>query len=298
MAARSNPLTAGLLLQQEPMARHSSWRAGGLARAYYKPAGREDLINFVAALPRDEAVLWLGLGSNLLVRDGGFNGTVIDLSGVLTAHEQQDDGLIYAEAGLACNKLARFSAARGRVGAEFLAGIPGSLGGALAMNAGAFGGETWTAVQAVELLHRDGRVERMDANRFEVSYRSVKGQGEAAFLGAWWCFEAGDVNAAQARIKALLKQRNASQPAGLPSCGSVFRNPPGDFAARLIEDCGLKGMRIGGAQVSPKHANFIINSADATAADIEALMARMRAAVEAKHGLSLQAEVRVVGDPL
>jgi UDP-N-acetylmuramate dehydrogenase len=202
---------------------------------------------------------------------------------------------LYAEAGCTCAGIARFAARRGLVGAEFLAGIPGTLGGALAMNAGAFGGETWPLVREVETLDRFGEVRRRNSGDFEIGYRQVRSPEGEWFLAARLGLESGDTGAGQARIKALLARRNATQPTGLPSCGSVFRNPPGDHAARLIEAAGLKGEMLGGAQVSEKHANFIINRGGARAADIEALIERVQAEVEQRFGVRLQTEVHRVG---
>jgi UDP-N-acetylmuramate dehydrogenase len=250
----------------------------------------------MAALEPSEPLLWLGLGSNLLVRDGGFPGTVIASHPGLAGLDQAGPTAIRAEAGVPCNKVARFAARAGLVGAEFLAGIPGTLGGALAMNAGAFGGTTWDLVRAVTTVDRSGqRHERLRAE-YEIGYRSVAGRGEEGFVAAELALEVGDPAAAQARIRALLERRNVTQPAGEASCGSVFRNPAGDFAGRLIEAAGLKGRTRGGAAVSTKHANFILNTGGASAQDIEVLMNEVIAAVEAHHGVRLVPEVRIVGE--
>jgi UDP-N-acetylmuramate dehydrogenase len=241
--------------------------------------------------------LWLGLGSNLLVRDGGFAGTVISTSGLLQGIAVGADGSLRLEAGVSCPKVARLSVAQGASGLEFLAGIPGSMGGALAMNAGAFGGQTWEWVVSVETMDRQGRLRVREPGDFRIGYREVVGPPGEWFVAAHLRLaRAAGVDSA-ARIKALLQQRHRSQPVGLPSAGSVFRNPPGGVAARLIEACGLKGARVGGAAVSEKHANFIITRDEATAADIETLIARVAEAVATVHGLRLVPEVHVVGDP-
>jgi UDP-N-acetylmuramate dehydrogenase len=292
------PTTGGLrgeLYRDEPMSRHTSWRVGGPARTYYRPADLEDLAGFLSSLPADEYLVWLGLGSNLLVRDGGIPGTVIATFGVLGELSLLDETLLRAEAGVACAKVARFSANHGLVGGEFLAGIPGSVGGALAMNAGAFGGETWDYIRAVETIDRVGIRRIREPGEFQVGYRQVKGPQGEWFIAARFEFERGNTAAALERISALLAQRGATQPTRQPSCGSVFRNPPGDYAARLIEACGLKGSCIGAACVSDKHANFIVNTGGARAADIEALIAHVRDEVERVHGVSLRTEVRIVG---
>ncbi|HHJ80041.1 MAG TPA: UDP-N-acetylmuramate dehydrogenase, partial [Candidatus Tenderia electrophaga] len=257
----------GNLKLNEPMARHTSWRVGGPAERYFEPADLDDLAEFLAQKDKDEPVMWLGLGSNLLVRDGGIRGTVIITSGLLNEIELLDEGLVRAEAGVACAKVARFCGRQQLVGVEFLAGIPGTMGGALAMNAGAFGGETWQHVVAVETIDCHGQRHLRQPAEFAISYRHVKGVADEWFVAAHLRLHCGDSDTATARIKELLEIRNASQPIGQPSCGSVFRNPDGDYAARLIEASGLKGCCIGGACVSEKHANFIINSGNATAAD-------------------------------
>ena len=296
MAAMKRQPLRGELLHDVPLSDYTSWRVGGAAKCLYRPADSQDLVDFLRQLKADEPLLWLGLGSNLLVRDGGFRGTVIATQGSLERLEMQPDGLLYSEAGVSCAKVARFAARQGRVGIEFLAGIPGTMGGALAMNAGAFGGETWGAVAWVETLDREGCVRRRDPSRFEVGYRRVKGAEGEWFLAAGLTTQSGDVATGQQKIKQLLARRSESQPIGLPSCGSVFRNPEGDYAARMIEASGLKGERIGGAVVSEKHANFIINAGGASASDIEALINLVRDRVEAASGVCLQTEVHMVGE--
>lgn len=287
----------GDMRRDEPLAGYTSWRVGGPARLLYRPADRADLVNFLRGLAPDEPLLWLGLGSNLLVRDGGFPGVVIVTQGRLDLLEQKGEEGIYAESGCACAKLARFAARCGLIGAEFLAGIPGTLGGALAMNAGAFGGETWPLVEAVETIDRQGEVRRRDPEDFAVAYREVRLPEGEWFLAAHLALSRGDTAASQARIRSLLERRSSTQPIGLPSCGSTFRNPPGDHAARLIEAAGLKGSRLGGAQVSEKHANFIINTGKASAADIEGLIQRVQDVVERYSGVRLVTEVHRVGEP-
>jgi len=296
MAAQTTQHWRGELSYDEPMARHTSWRAGGSARCFYKPADLADLCAFLHDLDPDEPLLWVGLGSNLLVRDGGFPGTVIFTFGALTALDWLDDHTLRVEAGVSCARVARETARRGLTGVEFLAGIPGTMGGALAMNAGAFGGETWTRVVAVETVDRQGRLQRRGAAEFQVGYRTVTGVPGEWFVAAHLQLEAGDAEAAQRCIRALLDRRGATQPTQQYSCGSVFRNPAGDYAARLIEAAGLKGARLGGAQVSEKHANFIVNTGNASAADIENLLLQVQAEVVRVHGVRLETEVRIVGE--
>jgi UDP-N-acetylmuramate dehydrogenase len=296
MAAGQTARWRGELRHDEPMAAHCSWRAGGRARSYYRPADLDDLCRFLGDLEPDEPLLWLGLGSNLLVRDGGFAGTVIATLGALSRLEWLDARTLSADSGVTCSKVARLTAQAGLVGAEFLAGIPGTLGGALAMNAGAFGGETWERVVAVETVTHQGRLHPRLPEDYHIGYRSVQGPPGEWFVTARLRLEPGDTQAAQARIRALLLRRGETQPTREPSCGSTFRNPPGDYAARLIEAAGLKGTVIGGARVSEMHANFIINTGGATAADIEALIRRIRDRVEQASGVRLETEVRIVGE--
>jgi len=290
---------AGRLRHGESLADHTFWGIGGPAARFYEPLDADDLCAFLAALDPAEPLLWIGLGSNLLVRDGGFDGTVVHLAGALESVRRVADRRVRAESGAACPKVARWCAREGLGGCEFLAGIPGTLGGALAMNAGAFGGETWAWVGAVETVDRRGVRRRRTPNDYRIGYRSVipvdAAPGGEWFLAAELALCAGDSAAARARIKALLARRGATQPLGSRSCGSVFRNPPGDHAARLIERCGLKGKRIGSAVISPKHANFIVNEGGASAADVEALMELIVTTVEARCGVRLTAEVRIVG---
>lgn len=296
MMAAQQPALRGTLKLNEPMARHTSWRVGGPAERYYEPADLDDLALFLAQTPENEPLFWVGLGSNLLVRDGGIRGTVIVTSGLLNEMALLDAGLVRIEAGVSCARAARFAARQSLVGAEFLAGIPGTMGGALAMNAGAFGDETWTHVAAVETINRHGERFMRQPHEYEVSYRHVRGPDDEWFVAAHLRLKAGDAMAATARIKELLDRRNASQPIGQPSCGSVFRNPPNDHAGRLIEASGLKGLCSGGACVSSVHANFIINSGNATAAEIEAMIERVMTTVEQQHGVRLIPEVHIVGE--
>jgi len=296
MAAQQTERWQGELRYDEPMAAHCSWRTGGRVRRYYRPADLDDLCLFLSDLEPQEPLLWLGLGSNLLVRDGGFAGTAIATLGALNLLEWVDERTLRSGSGVTCSKVARLTAQAGLVGAEFLAGIPGTLGGALAMNAGAFGGETWQCVEAVETVTRSGRLQTRLPSDYRIGYRSVQGPSDEWFVAARLGLAHGDAQAAQARIRALLLRRGETQPTREPSCGSTFRNPPGDYAARLIEAAGLKGTMIGGARVSEKHANFIINTGTATAADIEALIVRIQERVEQASGVRLETEVRIVGE--
>jgi UDP-N-acetylmuramate dehydrogenase len=311
----------GELRLREPMARHTSWRAGGVAERAYFPKDLADLCAFLRSLPPAEPVLVVGLGSNLLVRDGGLRGTVIfthrALGAVRVGQSEGERVEIRAEAGVACPKLARFAATRGLAGAEFLAGIPGTVGGALAMNAGCYGGETWRIVGRVETVDRAGRVRTRAPEEYEIGYRHVAlrsaraerephepsgamppaHRAEEWFVAGIFRLARGDAGASREKIRRLLARRLATQPLDQPNAGSVFRNPPGDYAARLIEACGLKGRAIGGAAISSRHANFIVNRGGARAADIEALIELAQRSVEERFGIRLEREVRIVGEP-
>jgi UDP-N-acetylmuramate dehydrogenase len=286
----------GEMRVNEPMSRHTSWRAGGVARRFYTPADVDDLCEFLRDMDPREPLLWLGLGSNLLVRDGGFPGTVIHTLGALNGLEWLDAVTLRTGVGVTCAKVARITAQQGLTGAEFLAGIPGSMGGALAMNAGAFGGETWNHVAAVETVDRMGRLHKRLPEEYRVAYRTVEGVADEWFIAAQLVLQPGDVATAQSTIRELLARRGAAQPTNQYSCGSVFRNPPGDHAARLIEAAGLKGKTLGGAQVSEKHANYIINTGNASAADIETLLNQVQGRVEQLYDVRLETEVRIVGE--
>ncbi|MEQ1661665.1 MAG: UDP-N-acetylmuramate dehydrogenase [Thiobacillus sp.] len=310
-ASGGSPTLRGQFLYNESMKKHLSWRAGGAAQRVYIPADVEDLSWLVRAIPADDPVHMVGLGSNLLVRDGGVNGVVILLHGVLKklalesrtqglppAPEGRDTALVYAQAGVASPKLARFAANHNLVGGEFWAGIPGTVGGAIAMNAGCYGSETWNHLVQVLTLDRRGQLTERMLDEYVTGYRHValKAAHEEWFIGGWFRLDKGDGLASRETVKSLLKKRIASQPLGLPNAGSVFRNPLGDHAARLIESCGLKGFRIGDAQVSEKHANFIVNLGHATATEIERVIEHVEDLVEARTNVRLIREVRIIGE--
>lgn len=299
MAKIENPTRLrGELRCNEPMASHTSWRAGGCADCAYIPADLDDLRAFLMAVPPHEPVHWVGLGSNLLVRDGGLRGTVIFTHGVLT-HIRFEGNAIYAEAGVPSPKVARFAALHEVAGAEFMTGIPGTVGGALAMNAGCYGGEAWNIVESVTTLDRGGQLRQRTRANYDIGYRTVvlREAGEEWFIAARFKLARGDSMKSRETIKQLLERRIATQPLGQPNAGSVFRNPQGDHAARLIEECGLKGHALGGAMISDKHANFIVNTGNARATDIETLIETAHHAVKQKFGIDLEREVRIIGEP-
>lgn len=304
----------GELLQNELLTNYTSWRVGGPADYVYLPADLTDLSAFLKTVPLDMPVTWLGLGSNTLVRDGGVEGLVIVTLGSLSqllAHDNMhslpsqqiqeiyniDNNCLYvrAEAGVASAQLARYTARLGVTGLEFLAGIPGTVGGALAMNAGCFGGETWQYIAAVETINRFGEIKLRPATDFNIQYRHVTKPAEEWFVSGYFKLNTGDKEKSLDAIRNLLQKRNSTQPTGTANCGSVFKNPPGYFAARLIEECGLKGKNRGGAIVSNKHANFIINEHQALASDIEHLIYEIGAIVEQKTGVRLIPEVCIIG---
>ncbi len=254
----------GNLRRDEPMSRHVSWRAGGRARVFYVPADLPDLASFLRQLPAAQPVLFVGLGSNLLVRDGGFPGTVI-LMHAATRRPELRDGRIYAEAWVAAPKVARFA--------------------------------TWDIVEQVLTVDREAVFHVRRKAEFEIGYRHCGLPKVEWFAAAWFELESGDGGASRAKIKELLARRIATQPLSLPNAGSVFRNPPHDHAARLIEACGLKGFGRGGARVSEKHANFIVNpQGAASAADIEWLIGQVKQRVLQRQGIELVPEVRIVGE--
>lgn len=292
-----NVIYQGALLFNEPLADYTTWRVGGPARSMYKPAGMADLSLFLKHAATTEPLLWLGLGSNSLIKDKGFAGTVILTQGCLNEIDLLNDTHVRVEAGVSCAKMARFCARNHLIGGEFWAGIPGTMGGALRMNAGCFNGETWQYVVEVETMTRTGEIRRRTADEFDVAYRHVAGLENEWFVSATCRMSPGDKDKSLQLIKELLAHRAATQPTSEYNCGSVFRNPPDHYAARLIESCGLKGMRIGNAGVSEKHANFIINhEGQASADDIESLIQCVQQTVHEQTGTELIREIHIIGD--
>ena len=295
MPATQKDKDIGAMLRNEPMSRHTSWRVGGPADIYFRPESEEALVAFLRDLPADSPIHWTGLGSNLLVRDGGIRGVVINPTKALAALRRLDNDQVEAQAGVPCTVVAR-ACARWRLGpSAFFAGIPGTIGGALVMNAGAFGGETWDNVIQVETINRDGELRVRDKVDFAVGYRHVERPSDEWFTRARFRFSPQPEDSI-GQVRDLMNERKEKQPLGLPSCGSVFRNPAVGHAAQLIESCGLKGFQLGGAQVSPKHANFIINTGDASACDVEQLIDHVRSTVSSQCGVELELEVHIVGE--
>jgi UDP-N-acetylmuramate dehydrogenase len=270
---------------------------GGPADLFVRIETRAELVAVAERCRAHGApLLVLGGGFNLLVRDGGLRGVVARLTG-LRALALRDDGSVFAEAGVTHAQLARFCADHGRAGLEFAVGIPGTVGGWIAMNAGIRGREMKDVVLDVELYDpAAGAVQTRPRDALGFRYRAAALPPGAVVVSARFATQSGAKTAIRAEQKKLLAQRRATQPVDQPSCGSVFVNPPGDFAGRLIEAAGLKGTAIGGARISELHANFIVTSAGARAADVLALIARAQAEVEARFGVALEPEVRVLGE--
>jgi len=286
--------TLGELRADEPMARHTTLGVGGAARWFFRPASRLALVDAIRMLPADMPVLPLGRGSNLLVGDSGFDGIVIDLSEIRSLEAR--DNQVRAGAGTRMSRLARYSAEHGLSGLEFMATVPGDVGGGIAMNAGAFGQQVSDTLSSIDVVHRDGRCEQLKAAVLEMGYRHTRLPAGSLVLGACFALRPDAPEAIRARMDKMRRQRSQSQPLSAPNCGSVFKNPPQAHAARLIEDAGLKGYRIGHAQISDVHANFIVNEGGATSADVLSLIRRAQAEVENKFGIQLEPEVRIVGE--
>lgn len=274
-----------------PLKKLNSWRVGGCAARYYKPRDLITLLETISLIEGD--IYLLGLGSNVLIADNGINATVIHTLGALDNIAVTNDGSIKAEAGVTCAKLAKFCCKHDLNAGAFWAGIPGTVGGALAMNAGAFGGETWDYVSKVEVFNRKGELQLLDASEFEVGYRHVALPKDIFFAAAYFKLPRSQ---SKTNIKQLLHARSESQPIGKLSCGSVFKNPVGGYAAQLIEQAGLKGVKLGGAQVSTKHSNFILNLGNATAKDLKELICLVQKQVQQKFEIKLETEVKIIGE--
>ncbi len=277
-----------MLKFNEPMSKHCSLRSGGTTSEFFQPTDIHTLSDFLKN--NKKPVLMVGLGSNLLVRDRGFNGVSIQTKNLKDLSISKD--LIESGAGTSLAKLSRFALAQLKYGAEFLSAIPGSVGGALAMNAGAFGSEIWQYVVSVKTMNLSGELQNRHPQDYEISYRSTLHRfKDEFFVSATFDFNLEEQND---HVGELLQKRNSTQPIGLPSCGSVFKNPKNHFAAELIEVSGLKGFCIGGACVSKKHANYIINQDNASAMDIENLIAHIQETIKKKHNIELETEIIIV----
>jgi UDP-N-acetylmuramate dehydrogenase len=262
---------------------------------FYVPIDKASLVQLMCQLPGNVPVFWMGLGSNILVRDAGIPGVVVCTFKGMDEIERVDSESVYAQAGVSSAKLAKYCARHGLEGAEFLAGIPGSFGGAVAMNAGAFGGDTWSMIERIECLDRDGNINWFDKSEISYQYRHVELPENNWIVGAQIKLKAIKGLDLGRRIRELLKTRGNSQPVQSANAGSVFKNPENDFAARLLEEAGMKGVAEGGAEYSTKHANFIINTGDATASNIESLIRLGQKSVKQRFGIELEPEVRIIG---
>lgn len=292
-------LCGGRIRFDVPMSEHTTFRAGGRAEALYEAHEAEELRKALQFLKRESIpYLVCGGGSNLLVRDGGLEGAAIRLTGAL-ADLARDDGqapnVLLAGGGLSLARLLAFCRREGLGGLEFLAGIPGTVGGAVAMNAGAFGKETSEAVEAASILSPSGETALKTREELAFSYRRLEMQAGSVILQTRFSLEREAPETVSKRIAQNLERRKARQPLGRPSAGSVFKNPPGEFAGRLIERAGLKGETRGGAMISQEHANFIVNRGGAAAEDILALVRLAQERVRQETGLELELEIRVVG---
>jgi len=281
-----------------PMSGYTTFRVGGEAEALYD-AGDMEVLGRVLAYLDEEGIFYLpvGRGSNLLVMDEGLKGVVIRLCGALASieREEEDDLVVRAGAGMALADLLVYCRSSGLEGLEFLAGIPGTVGGAIAMNAGAFGSEVGERIREIQVITRGGEIVTRDQPGLRFAYRGLELENGTVIVRACLGLERGRESTARARMADYLRRRKESQPLEYPSAGSVFKNPPGDFAARLIEQAGLKGARAGGAMISMKHANYIVNTGGATAGDILELLNLARTRVKEETGIELEPEVKVIG---
>jgi UDP-N-acetylmuramate dehydrogenase len=283
----------GEVKRNEPMSRHTSLKVGGPAEIMVFPSRPEDLSEiFRLAKTARTSLFFLGGGTNLLVKDGGIGGLVIKLSRFSRIEENGEE--IYAEAGVPCPRLVRFSLEKSLSGLEFAYGIPGTLGGVVVMNAGTPEGEIAQVVDRVRVMTLSGQVVEIGRNKIEFDYRFSR-LPSGILLGAWLKLRKARRGEIQERIDRYMKRRNATQPVNLPNAGSIFKNPPGDHAGRLIEAAGLKGTRLGDAQISDKHANFIVNRGKATARDVLNLIKLIGRTVEERAGITLELEIRIVG---
>ncbi len=285
-----------IVYQNVELKNFNSWKVGGKAENFLICDDIDKLVSFIKTKKIKFPITYIGLGSNLLIRDGGVKGTIVVMHGGLNKINR-DKNFIYAEAGVSCSKLSKFAAKEGFVESAFFAGIPGTIGGALAMNAGCYGSETWEYVQKVLMINLNGDQIIRKKSDFKINYRQVENiKKNESFLAAWLLFPDGDKEIAEKNIKELLAHRKNTQPLNWPTAGSTFRNPKDNFAAKLIEDCGLKGYKIGDAQVSEKHANFIINLGNANALDIEKIIIHIQKVVLDKKNIDLKREIKIIGE--
>ena len=284
----------GRLREDVSLKDYNTWKIGGKAEYFYEPSDIKDLKLFLELL-QNTPITFLGNGSNVLIRDGGINGCVICLKNTLNNYFVKDEEYIF-EAGLSCMKMAQITARENYEGLEYLCGIPGSLGGALAMNAGCYGGNIWDHVSTVSLINNDGEIIKKNKNDFIIGYRNTSLEENNFFISAVFKLRKNKLKNSLEKIKEFLQDRRSKQPTGLLSCGSVFKNPKNMYAAKLIESIGLKGYKIGGACISEKHANFIISDKSTKSIDIEKLINFTQKEVFKKKEVILETEVKFIGN--
>ena len=287
---------ADQILENEPMSRHTTFRVGGPADVMFLPSSADEVVRALeAAKAAGVPAIVIGNGSNLLVRDGGLRGLVVAMGDGFSAITREGN-VLTAQAGASLARVAAQAHAAGLTGLEFASGIPGSLGGGCAMNAGAYGGQLSDVLIDAE-VYLDGGIRTLTRDEMRMGYRTTLPLREGGVvLSARFGLEPGDPEAIGAKMRELNARRREKQPLNYPSAGSVFKRPEGYFAGALIEQAGLKGASVGGAQVSEKHAGFIVNTGDATASDVIELIARVQREVEARFGVRLETEVRVLGE--
>ena len=278
----------------ELLSKHTSWKVGGPADIFFIPQNRDDLSNFLKS-NQGNPITWLGNGTNVLVRDGGIRGAVISTKKSIDKINMETDGCCRVEVGASCMDLALFAEKNQLGPAAFFSGIPGSIGGALTMNAGSFGHETWEFVETAEVIDKSGDIHYLDPKEFIFSYRSVKFPFPLWFISCLMHFPESETTT-KSELKAMRDQRIKTQPLSEDTCGSVFKNPKPEYAGDLIERAGLKGYRIGGCSISIKHANFIVNEGGARSVDIEELIKHVQNIVKAKFDVDLETEVRIIGE--
>ncbi|GAV19530.1 UDP-N-acetylmuramate dehydrogenase [Mariprofundus micogutta] len=286
----------GKFSEQEPMSRHTTLAVGGPARWFLRPHDRDSLMAAMALIPTDVEILPLGRGSNMLVPDGGFDGLVVDLSKL---NDFKFDGcIVSAGAGVRMGRFSRQCADHGLSGCEFMATVPGDIGGGVAMNAGCFAQQVSDSLIAIQVVLRSGELKELDAADLQLAYRHATLPAQSLVVSATFELHPDSPDQIRERMRSMRSRRSATQPLSQPNCGSVFKNPEGDHAARLVEAAGLKGFQIGGARISSQHANFIVNEGEASSSDIVDLIRRAQRVVEEEFDIRLEPEVRMIGELL
>ncbi|MCD8095810.1 MAG: UDP-N-acetylmuramate dehydrogenase [Ruminococcus sp.] len=280
----------------EPLSKHTTFHIGGPCRCMIEPDGADALSELVRAANESEIpMLILGKGSNMLCDDRGFDGAVILLGEAMGSIKLTGNGTIYAECGASLLKLCRFALDNSLSGLEFAYGIPGTVGGGIYMNAGAYGGEMKDVLKSVTAMERSGEIKKYDASQLELTYRSSRfAYSDEIILGGEFKLESAEKEKIESRMNELLSRRKLKQPLEYPNAGSTFKRPEGQFAGKLIEESGLRGARAGGAQVSEKHCGFVINTGGATSEDVRTLINRIKETVYQKTGFELECEVKII----